>query len=513
MIKNQIYQLGTGTSWDGFTHRNNLYTAFQDTPEVYLDTIEKIMDVNLGEDFVSMVEKHATEYLPAGSDGKYVWKLDYMPHSNYECVGAYLDADGAVEITNTHRPGANYTSFYMDFEGDVFQDTETIAGMNPDNDRLFVVRRWNVFGNTFRYQMQLANSRSEDSFIDYTSVLPGTVWSEEAGLVSKYLSDKGVDISFRTPVQASNELSSFRLQHTIAGHMVDYRPKYFFYNDKNGKRVDKPLWISTVEYEFLAKIRRMRANLVMHGRSNRNPKTGFVGLTSEAGYEIVAGSGWKEQMLSSNRHYYTGQPNLKELIDIILDTVVGTISFGARKAIVYAGEFGLKELSDMVTRAYGSGAYTQNKPWMQDTTGRAFKWDSGNGIFAKSGQIMGVADVNGIELTFMLDASKDDATRNKMMMPGKPGFVSSYQYDIVGLGGKDADSNMKIMRIAGQEPTFAVKEGMRGMFKGGKSFTSPKQVATAVDGTTIHYQDFGIGAKVSDPTKVICYYPDVLPYN
>ena len=513
VVVNQLYD--GGAKWDGFTHRNHLYTAFADEPTTYIEQMERIMDVNMGEDFVSMVMKHSTFYLPSDADGRFEWKLDYMPESNYECVGSWIDETGTTPIDSTHKPGINYTSFYMDFEGDVFQDTETIAGMNPDSDLLYVKARWPIYGNTYRYQVQIVRGTSESAFIDYSAVLPGTFWSEEAGLVSKYLSDRGVDVSFKAPVKAEGELSAFRLQHTIAGHNVNYRPKYFYYKDEKGNIVDKPMWISTVEYEMMAKARRMRANLIMNGRSNRDRTTGRVGLLSDAGYEIISASGWKEQTLSSNRHYWTARPSLKELTAIILDVVVGTTSWGARKAIIRAGEYGLMELAEMVQREYGAEAYRANRPWLgADNSGRAFTWKGENEIYLKTGQVMGIALVNGIELVFMLDSSKDDPNRNKMQMPGKPGFVSSYQYDIVGLGGKDAESNLQIVRRQGENAFFAVKEGMRGAYnnKGG-TFSSPKQVASAVDGSTYHYFEPGVGARVNDPTKVISYYPDILPYN
>lgn len=504
-------QLIDGTSWDGFTHRNHLYAAFADNPTVYIEQVERIMDVDMGMDFVSMVEKHNTYRLPAGSDGRYEWKLDYMPDSNYECLGSYLDENGATPITSVHKPGINGTIFYMDFKGDVFQNNEVVEGPNPDTDIIFVKERFPVYGDVWRYKVVMQNQRTETSFIDYRAVQSGTFWSEGHGLVSNYLSDDGPDISFRTPIKAENELAAFRLKHQIAGHNIDYRPKYFFYKDQNGNLVDKPLWISTVEYEMMRKIRKMRANLVMNGRRNRDINTGRVNLLSDAGFEIISGSGWKEQVLASNRHYFTGRPNMTHLLEVILDVVVGTTSWGSREAIVRAGEYGLIELSRMIREYLGDDAY-KDAAWLQDTTGRAYSW-SGNNLTVNTGQIAGAAFVNGIKLTFMLDSSKDDPVRNKVPMPNLPGLASSYQYDIIGLGGKDEKTNMEIVRVEGRDPIFGVLEGMRGVFNGGTSFNNPKSIASAVDGSTFHYFEPGVGARIKDPTRVISYWPDVLTYN
>lgn len=504
-------QLIDGKSWDGFTHRNHLYSAFADNPTVYIEQIERIMDVDMGMDFVSMVERHNTYRLPAGSDGRYEWKLDYMPDSNYECVASWFNEAGTSAIGTADKPGINGTIFYMDFRGDVFQNTEVIEGPNPDTDIAYVLERFPVSGDVWRYKVKMQNQRTQDAFINGAAVQQGTFWSEGHGLVSNYLSDDGVDISFKTPISASNELAAFRLKHQIAGHNIDYRPKYFFYKDQNGRIVDQPLWISTVEYEMMRKIRRMRANLIMNGRSNRDVKTGKVNLHSDAGFEIISGSGWKEQVLASNRHYFSGKPSLTYLLELIMDVVVGTTSWGAREAIVRAGEYGLAELSNMVREYLGADAF-QNATYLGDTTGRAYTWD-GNTLKVNTGQITGVALINGIRLIFMLDSSKDDPVRNKVAMPNMPGLVSSYQYDIIGLGGKDETSNMEIVRVEGRDPIFGVLEGMRGVFNGGTSFNNPKALATAVDGSEFHYLEPGVGARIKDPTRIISYWPDTLTYN
>ena len=508
-LRRRVNQLYDGKSWDGFTDRNHLFTAMADDPTTYMGMVEDVLDMDMGMDFVSMVEKHQVDTIDAGADGRYEWSLDYMPDMNYVCLGAWFDREGTSAVGTTDTPGIAYTKFYMDFEGDVFQDTEVIAGPNPNTEILYVLSRYNVSGDVWRYEVQVANATSEDDFINGTAVQNGARWNEEYGLVSHILSDKGVDISFKTPVRAANELAAFRLEHTVSGHNMNYRPKYFYYRDENGKASDKNvMWLSTVEYELLRKARRMRAALIMYGRSNRNRETGRVALKSEAGFEIISGSGWQEQFLSSNRHYWTGAPDLDEMTNIILDVVVGTTSFGRRRAVVRGGEWGLIELSKMVQRKYGSAAFA----WQGDDSGRAYTW-TGNGINFKTGQIMGIALVNGIELVFMIDSSKDDQTRNKVDMPGLPGKVSSYQYDIIGLGGRDAESNLRIVRRADEEPTFGILQGMRGPVKGGTSFNNPRILSTAVDGSTWHYKEHGVGAKVNDPTRIIQYWPSVLPYD
>jgi hypothetical protein len=121
---------------------------------------------------------------------------------------------------------------------------------------------------------------------------------------------------------------------------------------------------------------------------------------------------------------------------------------------------------------------------------------------------MGVATINGIQFAFVIDPGKDDLKRNKTMHPlGGP--ASSYEYDIMGFGSKDEKSNMQIVRRSGETPIWGAEEGIRGFYSEAGSFFSPKRLSTAVDASTIHYFEPGIGAIVWDPTKIIRYYPEL----
>lgn len=499
------------SEWGGFTHRNHLFSRFADTPVEALDIMEQVNTVNNGMLFYNYVMGHSYQYLDMSADGRFSWDLVYSQESADECLGAYLDEDGVTEITDTHFPGINNGTFYMDFEGKPYSETEIIVGENPNLNRLQVVSVDNISGDIWRYGVVLDNSTSATDFIDYQAVLAGSMWTWESGAVPRYLSDKGVDIRFKTYARAESDLSSFRMQHTLAGHNIDYKPKKFYYVDGNtGKIVKEPMWLTAVEYEFMQKVRVMTANTIVYGRTNIDPNTGRAGNIADNGYEIIKGSGWNEQTSASQHFYWTGRPDYDQVLQIILD-ITEDYAFGTgNKVLVRSGRHGLIELSNMVKRKLGDSAWTP--AFMGDTTGRAYKW-AGNDIKVNMGQIWGVADVNGIELTFMHDPSKDTSARNHAQMPGLPGPVSSYQYDFIGLGDQGENANMKIVRRKGDEPIFGTLEGVRGFLSNKGSFKSPKALASAVDGSTLHYFEPGIGALVINPRAVAKYWPDVQPYN
>jgi hypothetical protein len=496
-----LIQTAPQSEWHGYTERNHAFTRYADEPEVMSGIVEKIMQYNFSQNFISMVKSHGVETISAGADGAYTWDVDYFIDTHYRCIGAWADPEGTSALSGSSKPGINREPFFVDFESNVFTETEIIGGENPDTERLWVKRAWEAGPNIFRLEVLVADTKGPDDYIPYTAIAPNTRWSSEGGAVSKYWNDRGIDISFKTPVKAKAELSQFRVQHKEAGHNVNWTPKYFTLPGQKGQ-----LWMTTVEYEFLKRIAWTEAMLIQYGRSNRWID-GTSGIYDKNGYEVNTGSGWLEQTSASNRYEYSGKPNMKEIIDIILSIVIGKT--GSRTAVIRGGEHGIIALHEAVINLWGAGSWKEVAP-MGDTSGRAVKWMGNNEVEMVFPQIKAVSVVGGIKLIFEVDSSKDDPRRNKKIMPGLGGLVSSYQYDIIGIGeAGDAKSNFKIVRRQGETGVFGIIDGMRSINKVATSFGNPKKLSTALDGFEMHYLEPGIGAKVVDPTKVIKYYPAV----
>lgn len=508
LVENQLFE---GKEWNGFTSKNHLINAFDFNPVDVLDKITQIQEVNLGEDFVSMIAKHGTYYIENGKD-EYEWRLENAYKSNYTLEAVYEDRAGTVLLgTNNSLPGANRSRFYMDFVNKVFSVTETIVGEKPDLYTLLVVNEpRNVGGDIWRYEVELVNN-SADHYIPLEELFIGSRWSCASGLVTDTLSDRGFDVSFNSKTKLNGFLSAFRMQHTVAGNMTKLKPMGFFVtNPKNQKK--EMLWLSNVEWAMLTKARYATADMIMNNHSNRW-SDGTYGNYDKNGNAIKSGSGFREQWAASNKHVYNVEPDLDFLTEIALDAVVGKVDRTKRKMVIRAGEYGIKELSAMVQRKLGSAAIT-NLNYLGDNTGRAYSWKSdnfpgGNEMSVKLGQFSHVALINGIEFFFMIDPLKDDPARNKLAHP-KGGLASSYEYDIMGFGATDEKTNMQIVRRKDEAPIWGEVAGMRGFAQNGAtSFSNPKSMATSIDGSTIHYHELGVGAIVWDPTKIIQYHPSI----
>jgi len=496
--ENQIFE---GTQWHDFTDKNHLIAAYDYDPVQIFNRLERVLDVNLGENFVSMIMKHGIHYIDKDKD-VYEWYLENTHAENYELYGVYEDVlmQRPAGSTPGLRLGANGAEFYMLFQDKPFGVNEIIVGMKPDLYRLWISDDpINVGADRWLYKVQLITSNETD-FIPLTEVYEGSRWSSDGGLTVDQMSYTGFGPDFRSHSMLRNHLSQFRMKHKIPGNMFDVKPMYFFIRE-NGKT--QKLWLTNVEYEFLKKARWTAASIIMNGQSNVK-SDGTITNIDKNGFTATTGSGFKEQWLTTNKHTWNTVPDLDFLNEIALDAVVGKVAWENRKMVIKAGEYGLTALANMVTSKYGGSAWA---PWAGDATGRAFTW-SGNEVKVKTGQVMGVATINGIEFSFVIDPSKDDLKRNKVMHPlGGP--ASSYEYDIIGFGTKDEKSNMQIVRRKGETPIWGVEEGMRGFYSEKGSFWNPKRLSTAVDASTIHYFEPGIGAIVWDPTKIVRYYPEI----
>lgn len=503
VFENEIFE---GKNWSNYTSKNHLLAAYGGDPTYISDRVEKILDYNIGENFVSMVMKHGIYKIPANKD-EFQWTLKNDHVRNYELIGAFEDRAmnrqiGTATQTPGYRAGANRTEFYMLFEGNPFGPGEIIVGHLPDVYRIIVTDRGeNISGDKWLYKVQL-NSADQNFFVPTDQLVEGLRWSSDGGVTTDELSDKGYGIEFESDSALASRLSMFRMEHTIPGNLVNYKPMGFYVKGKNGKAQE--LWMSNVEYEFLKKARLSTASKIMYDQSNVSDD-GSIANKDSNGNPMTTGAGFKQQWSISNKYTYNGLPDFDELREMALDTVAGKYDFSNREMVIKGGEWGLVALSDMVANKYGASAI-QFPQWIDDGTGRAFDWMD-NDVKVKTGQVYAVALVNGIKFKFVLDPSKDDVRRNKEISPyGGP--WSSYEYDIMGFGGKDENSNMQIVRREGEAPIWAVEEGIRGFYSGGKSFKGPKQVSSAVDGSTIHYFEPGVGAIVWDPTKIVRYYPE-----
>lgn len=444
------------------------------------------------------MDQFGTEYLDTNQP--YKWVLKGRDEKNLDLQNAWEDEDGTVAIgTNNATPGVNFSRFYMDFPERYFTVTSVIVGEKPDLYHLRIMKDPVQVGSVYRYEVQLVDNR-DDFFIPVEELARGTRWSLDYGLSERYLSKDGMDISFSTPFTMENRMSFMRMEHTVAGEMIDMgknKPLVFAWKDDSGKVHTN--WLSKMEFEFMKQFQKRFAHMLFFGKSTVRDD-GTSTMKGSSGNVIDAGYGIREQFLPTNKHYYN-DISLDFLTRVALDVTVGKVDRADRTFVIGTGEFGLKRLHEMVASKLNANDYF----WLNDHTGRGFAW-SGNDINAKLGQFVGVATINGINFKFMHFPQYDDTIRNKIQHPDG-GVAESHRMTIMDFGSKQ-EPNIVKLRQRGFEPQYTYIPGLRDPYsKGGLG--KPRMTTSTVDGYILNIADKG-GAVVKDPTRVIEFIPSIL---
>lgn len=501
------YKLHAGRSWNGYTPKQHLLSVMGGSDLEMAQTVEQILDVNDGYNLMSRLMSYGID--PIEQDkSEFGWHIENTSTENYNLVAGYEDRQmtrelGSASTTGTpaYKAGANQTKVYLVFENRPFEITEIIGSKRYRSQQFWIDQEpVNIGGNRTLYECQLSGSNGPDDFCPQDEFDANTIWFHVGGAVAEARSERGFGFGFQTHGAFKNRLSQFRMEYELPGNMMNQRvmPLVFQLPQVKGD-----LWISVVEYQWMRKIRKATASILLDGKANVWDD-GTIQNVDNNGNAVPRGAGFNELFSTSNLRQWNGVPDATLLMKHILDIVISKTN--QRTADIICGEYGYLALADAFAKRYGGTDKWNENPWINDGTGRAFQW-KGNDIEIKTGQIVKVVDVLGITLNFVIDQSKDNMERAVEMHPlGGP--VSSYEYDIVGLGGKEAKSNMKIVRRKGEAPSWAAVNGIRGMGKfGAGSMMNPNAVATSTDATTIHYFEPGIGAKVKDPTAIVRYYP------
>ena len=492
------FQLHDATSWNGMTRETHLINAFGDNPQ-YLDNIVRnLYDVNYGMSFDNYLNQFGTEYVD--EDKFYKWKLRGRDERNIALLNAWEDENGTIPVgTTTQRVGANGQHFFMDFPEKYFTRTMVIKGAKDAYQLRIMNDPIEITPNRFRAEMQIVTG-DDNFFIPITELTGGSRWAKSHGLTERYLSKDGFDVSFTSPFTMQNRISMMRMEHTVAGEMIDQgknKPLVFGFVGEDG--TTRKAWIPELDYKFITDFKKAKNKLVFYGQTTLR-EDGSSTMKGSSGNVIEAGLGIREQIAPSTKFYFDTL-SFEKLRNTLLEMSIGRKVMGERNFVIGTGEYGLAMLHDMLVTHLSANDYK----WLGDSTGRGYSWN-GNDINVKFGQFKGFASINGIKVSFMHIEHYDDPIYNIAMHPDG-GPAESRRLTIMDMGSKQ-DANIKKIRIKGFEPQYAYIPGMRDPYsKGGMG--RMKQVASKVDGYDIMLMDKE-GAVVKDPTRVVEFIPSIL---
>ncbi len=492
VFPNQVYE---PKDFSGLVTENNLGLLFQEKPIQLSNYIDRLFEVNLPDDMLTLLNKYPTYEIE--DDREFEWLLQGQDEKNVPLMQAYIKDSGTLtNVDSTHQPGKNGGVFYMLFPEKIFFVTHIIVGMKPDLYKVRIRAEAEQYGSGWLYECELFTG-NPNAFIPHTELESGTLWSVEYSISEQTLSKDASDIYFTSPYKMSNRLSMLRKKHVIPGNMIlkgVNNPVAFTFMDQDG--VKHTTWLNKLDWEFMKSFRREKSRLMFYGSSNKR-EDGTYAQYGSSGYEIKAGLGIREQIAPSNLFYYNTF-RIENLVKYALSLSVGKLPEDKRRFVIGSGEYGLAMVSAAIEAYAGASALEYNR--VQALTG-------GSKAAYTRPQFTSMADINGIRFEFVHIPDYDSEVRNKLKHP-EGGTWESRRLTLMDIGTAGPDPNVQLARIKGQSEEHGYIPGLRDPFShGGKG--KPKVMVTPVDGYEIHKADW-IGAIVRNPMRMGEWIPTAL---
>lgn len=476
-------------SWAGLTDANHFYNVYMSQPQKASKLMSKIQNQNFGMDLDSYLNKFTP--LTLDTDEDFTWDLIGTNKKNVPLVEARLTQGGSA-VSATDKPGYGASEFYLVFPEQWFTDVHVIVGMKNEKYPLQIVSDPVSEGSNWIYQVRLLTG-DVNAFVPVTELATGTRWSKEWSLVEKTLSKKGGGIGFTSPIKIRNQFSMLRMQHTVAGNMIN-RPFGTMWKDDKGQ-VYKT-WLQYEDYVFDYEFRQEKNRLLMFATSNRSENGNYLNY-GKSGYAVQQGAGIRQQMQASNTSYYNSF-DIDYLVSILLDLSEGRLASDQREFVLLTGERGAVQFHKAIENKAGLFTPLFNQDRMYRKEGKDVKLGLGYG-----GQFIEYMGPNNIKINLQVHSMYDDKERNKIYHKDG-GVAESYRYDILDIGTTDGEPNIRKVYAKGQEDIWGYEPGFRDPFS--PTGARNRIMANPTDGYTVH-RGTVCAAMVKDPSKTASLIP------
>ena len=503
-------QMASVTAWRGtVTKDNHLYNLFRTNPQKATDVMITLMSSM----HLPTLDSYLSREVPVREyedDSRLHWDIVTSSRRNIPLVEARR-YDGTKVVSGSANVGVGFEPFYLVFPTDWFALGEVLWGNLNEVYPVIVKEEGRAEGTNTVYLVEPFGARG-GAGIPAERLLAGERFSWAYAPVEDNFSRKVGDIRFSSPISMSAEWQHVRIQHKIGGKELGKRlaANIPVSREINGqtKTVMASRWMLAVTWKLEETWSEYKNNSLDRGVSTImvDGEASNMGLS---GLPNRQGAGFRQLKEAGNVRPYT-----KFKLDIINDALAemcyGKIDFNSRKFIIRTGERGAIQLSKAAKQEmsgwlplYGG---TSNVPYVQ----KAATNYAPNGVSVADFQVTKWIAANGVEVTIMIDSTKDDLQTNKVMHPlGGP--AESYTYDISFAGnvsseGKSVPNVQKCM-IKGQPELRGYQWGpFANPFTGefNNHFASYDE-----DSAVAHYKATQ-GILVYDATRLITVVPAIL---
>lgn len=501
MAKLGKFQMQGFSHWKGLTLENHLGAIFQTAPQKASNLMVKLLAYYRGKTLETFLSKFPTKEFE--DDTEYYWDIIGSTQRNIPLVEA-RDEDGIVITAASANVGAGTAPFYLVFGEDWFADGEFIVGNLNELYQFRILGNARMEGSNAVYKVELAGGNSTGCPSE--RLLAGERFSVEAAYVEKELSRKVGDVRFASPVSMRNEWSVVRIQHKVAGSMLNKKlavgiPMVSETTDHKivSKVADK--WMHNVEWEVEQQFQDYKNKALAFGRSNRNGNNEYTNVGKSGGV-IKTGAGIFEQSEVANTMFYN-KFSLGLLEDALYELSAAKLDFGDRYFVINTGERGAIQFHKAVlTTVSGWTQFVLDNSSLKVVEKTQSNLHS-NALSAGY-QFVEYKAPNGVRIKVNVDPFYDDPVRNKILHPDG-GVAMSYRYDIWYIGTMDQPNIFKC-KIKGENELRSYQWGLRNPFTGqmGNPYMSFDE-----DSAIIHRMAT-LGACVLDPTRTMSIIPSIL---
>ena len=501
MAKLGKFQMLGFQTWKGLTRENHLGSIFQNSPQRATNLMVQLLAYYRGKTLDTFLNQFPVREFD--DDSEYYWDIIGSSRRNIPLVEA-RDETGTVVVAGAANVGAGTAPFYLVFPEDWFADGEVIVGNLNQVYPFRILGEARMEGTNAVYKVELMGGNTLGCPSE--RLLAGERFSVEYAPVEKEFSRKVGDIRFSSPVSMRNEWTTIRIQHKVAGNMLNRKLAVgipMVKSDPSGKQVKDVAnkWMHYVEWELEQQFSDAKNNALAFSTSNRNANGEYMNF-GKSGSVIKQGAGLFEQMEVANTMYYN-KFSLKLLEDALYQLSASKLEYGDRTFLIKTGERGAIQFHKAVLNVISG--WTQ---FMLDNSsiGVIEKTQSvlHSNALSAGFQFVEYKAPNGVRVKLDVDPYYDDPVRNKIIHPdGGPAF--SYRYDILYIGTMDQPNIFKC-QIKGQNELRSYQWGLRNPWTGqmGNPYASFDE-----DSAIIHRMAT-LGICVLDPTRTMSLIPAIL---
>lgn len=488
-------QMTEAKSFSGLSDKNHLGAMFQAQTQKISNLVTRIHQTNFGLDLDSYLDQFGTKEVE--TNDAFEWDLIGTAKKNVPLVRAEIDG---TTVSAGDEPGKNFGEFDLIFPEDWFTDVNIIVGEKNEAYPLQIKGDPVPDGNYWRYTVELITGDSQD-FVPPEELAEGKRFSREWSLVEQELSKKGGEINFTSPFKMRNDFTMIRLQHTVAGDMIN-RPLVTAFPDEKGGM--HKTWTQYEDMQFERQFREERNKALMFATSNRTDQGTFKNF-GKSGNVLQQGSGLREQMEASNTSYYSNF-TIEYLENLLLDLSEGKLPEDKREFVLMTGERGAVQFHRALEEHSQTWQPLFDTTRMYKTSGKNGKPSAAKMGYGFGGQFLEYIGPQGIKVNLSVQSLYDDRERNKIYHPDG-GVAESYRYDILDVGTSNGEPNIQKVIPKGQYEIAGYQPGFRDPFS--PTGKRSRIMAISTDGYVIH-RGSNFGTAVKDPSRVACIIPSIL---